>query len=270
MKKITEIILMCFFVLCFMYPNHANAATTELEADKNYRADLDGDGVEETIKFKSKMTDTKNTLTIYVNGKKKYTHSDPYAWVGQVCITDLEKEDQTQEIYFEFVSDSGCFERCKFLRYEKGKLKVIASQSYDEDYFSGRVYLSVNQRGDGSVIMNADTPFYGEGGLGCYYVDFDCEIEDKKIVKSEQSIFEVSSNWASQPYTLKKKTSFMKECGGKAKAFTLKKGEQVYLTRVSGEKSNNTMYAEFKTSSGKKGWIKITDTMFYKEAYLWG
>ncbi|BBF42582.1 hypothetical protein lbkm_1266 [Lachnospiraceae bacterium KM106-2] len=275
MKKVfcTVMIAACMIFL-FTYTKVDAAKITTLAENGTCKVDLDNDGKKEVIMFKSKNVDMsdggiKGTVTLYINGKKMYSYTGKYCWLGRVFCADFNKKDRYKEIGIEMYTDSDCLENMKLLHYQNKKLKTVASVKAGTHGFAGRMTVADNQKGDGIVLIQADTPFF-QNSLGCYFIDMKYQIKSGTLVKVKQNTYPASNVWKSSKYTLTKKITFKKTRTGKVKAFTLKKGTKVYLNRVFCKKDGDTMYIQVKTKAGKYGWMKITNAKFYKEAYGWG
>ncbi|BBF42581.1 hypothetical protein lbkm_1265 [Lachnospiraceae bacterium KM106-2] len=270
MKKKLLMLTLAACLLFLMPTTKADAASvTELKEGQNYKIDLNGDGRKETFKYTTLETSSKSILKLYINGKHVYSHSESYGWPGKVCLADFNKKDKYKEICFEFNSDSDCLEIMKILRYQNKKLKAVASRRTSNSEFSGRVTIANAQKGDGTVTVRIDTPYY-ETSLGCYFVDIQYQIKKGTLVKTSPTIYPVSSNWKKSPYTLSKQVTFTTTRTGTKKAFTLAKGQVVYLNKVSCKKEGTTISIQVRTRSGKLGWLKLKNFNFYKEAYAWG
>lgn len=273
--------LVCAFFI--VLPCKANAAskTKELKENTNYQIDLDGDKKKETFKYTvTKGKNDKLLVNFYVNNKKKYSISKKYCYAARCYLTDFKKKDNYKDIFVEITSDSACFEVMKIVEYKKKTLKEICTvnSQYTEDsskssFLSGRRELAPTQKGDGTVTITADTPFYKDG-FGCYYVDMKYKIKNKTLKKCKQSTYPVSKCWKKSPYTLTKKVTFTTTRTGTKKAFVAKKGKKVYFKKMYYNTSNGTMYVKMATKSGKTGWVKITGKSFFKEVlkykYAWG
>lgn len=255
---------------CMLFPGKAMAANKSLKAGKVYQIDLDGDSINEKIKYTYKAGEEKSKITVYVNGKKQFTANASYSRLTEIYITDFDKSDSKKDLYIGFAGDSDCLTFSKILQYENNKLAVVSSRKANNDtLFCGRRSLADTQKGDGTVTFCADTPFFASG-LYCYYVNMDYRIEHGTLVKCKQNLYEAADFWKTQPYTLNKNITFTTKRDGKKTAFKAKKGDQIFLNAIYCKSEKKPVYVQMKTKSGKIGWYKVTDEKFFDEEYAWG
>lgn len=274
-KKLIQMVM--FLLLITMIPMNIKAATKEMEKNKTYYVDLNKDGKKEKLKYNvEKINNQYEKISFYVNGIKQYSslYAAEYNWPGEVYYTDFNKKDKYMDIYFTINTDSDGLIYSKILRFQNKTLKTVAVNKYNSNVFLGRVYLSPEQKGNNTVTLKADSPFYQQS-LGCYYVDMKYQIKNKKLVRKKQTTYEVSKSWKKSPYVLTKTLRFTTNRTGKKKAFTARKGTRLYLNKVYTTGPNSQIYIQMRTSKGKTGWIKVPTEEFYKAPnseyeYQWG
>lgn len=256
--------------LCMVSPAKAEAASVKhLKEGKTYSLDLNQDGKNEKVKYTTKEKgDHKVAVALYINGKKVYAKTEA-SLSAFLYYTDFNSKDHYKDLYLQCESESDCFDSSKIFHYKSGKLKTICTKKTNSKDFSGRRELSTKQKGDGTVTITADTPFY-YGMIGCYYVEMNYKIKNSTLKKVTESYYSVSPNWKNQSYTLTKKIKFTKTRGGNSTAFTASAGTKVYLSKLYCKKEGSAIYIQMRTKSGKKGWLKVPKSKFYKEEYAWG
>lgn len=261
-----------------------------LEPNRDYRLDLDGDGICETVRW-NPAGDTQDWATaqieLFINGQKQ--SCIPENLQGNVTLSalDLQKEDKELELHLDMAQDSDTLSSFSFYRYRNGKLEQIADLAGKACGGNGNLYRENGFRADGNGILavGADTPLSGTSQqFGCYNVDLlfsykngkmeeiPQDIYDKKDYGPVTSAFRHDNEW--QYYVVSTEFTPMTEMDGNTPAFQARPGETVcpVAWALKGGKS----YVLVMNEAGACGWVKELpwdmdpDTAYYVAVPAWG
>lgn len=265
--KYLRIMAIGLVVLLEMFFYQAKIADAkELEANRTYSIDLDGDGKKENVMWKSTNInfDMRNDqVKIFVNGKKKRVVSGYYH--GRVTLEDINKRDRYKELIVHFYGDNDRVENAYAFRYEKTGFHQIFSTGFN--FYIG------HQKGDGKVYCTQE--YYDsnlqQGGIIVKY-----KIKSDKLVPLKNKTISLESYSAKRKYTASKNLSVQKSIKNSRTKFKIKKGEVFYITKFRLNVNLNEVFdgdgKKFsffyvKTKSGKKGWVKNQYNDFFYENY---
>lgn len=172
-----------------------NDSGVNLEMDRDYYLDLDGDGTCETVRW-NPINDTNDwlntTMELIVNGQVQTCV--PKEAMGSIKLTalDLQKEDREIELHLDVSQDSDSLSTFSFYRYQNGKLELIGDLAGKVCSGFGTLYRENGLRaeGDGVLAVTTDTPFQGSLQFGCYYVDLLFSYKDGRFNEILQDVYE--------------------------------------------------------------------------------
>ncbi len=260
-----------------------------LEPDREYKLDLDGDGVCETVSWTAVTSQdwAYTQMELSVNGQKQTCIPDDLYGYIKLSALDLEKEDGEIELHLNVTEDSDALGSFSFYRYQNGQLEQIADLSGKILNGHGSLFREGGFRadGDGSLAVLADTPFNGTTQqFGCYYVDLLFSYKNGKIEELPQDIypkkdyemvtssFNHDNEW--NYYVVSTEFTAMTEIDGNTPAFQAKPGETV--CPVAWSIRGDTSYVLVMNEAGDCGWIKELpwdaqpETAYYKFVPAWG
>lgn len=218
-----------------------------------YYYDLDKDGKKERILCLIGNGEYGYTLDLYINNKLKKSYSE-LADIPCVSIYDINKNDNSLDIYIELIEDSMYFD-FDILKYNKGSIK-----SYE---FDGRISSFDSNKG----IMNVSQSYptsenYFARCIGAYGVIVPYKVNKTSIKRQVQNTYPTSSYIKKRKYIASKNLTAYKTTTGKTKAFTIKKGYKFNIVAL--YKKGSSTYIKVKNSSGKYGYVKTQSTMIVK------
>lgn len=274
--------IVVYLSLCLLLafiPAKVNAAKSTqiegmvtLEVDKTYNYDLNGDGKEDKIYYKStyqSKTD-KTTFNLYVNDQLCLTRKDDFdnGHVLQIC--DLNSKDNYLDFYLYAVEPSDGIGDPTFFQFDG---KVIVNQiDFKPDNLSKPLSFyrfSIDTvKGDKTFTILADTPIYTPS-VGCYFCYITYKLENNSITMVPQKTYSLPEYTMEYKYKAKKNFSTYKTAGSKEVSFKIKKGEVVTIDRLYVTKSG-TPYVRIVNKKGKKSWIKATQENLFYETPGWG
>lgn len=272
----------------------------EYEADKEFKLDLDKDGLDESIVLELEKSAGSSSeefedydAFLKINGKRLVRLGKASA--GKIFVTDIDANDNYLELFtgiseYEIYQDIQCF------HYKDSKLQEIY---FSDDRDSINILNILETKSDGIISFEGEGMFsvYPEEGnaqsrdLGQYLTEAKYILKDGFLVYIGSPRYEkTSKSWQREsPYYLTvDKLELFDEARGK-KIGTLNKGDVFYLHGV--KKYNRNYNGSYGTyvyeegwaeiqvdGSGKKGWIKVPEGEFYKidleseysGAYHWG
>ena len=252
----------------------ANPVKVVLKNAKTYKYDLDKDGKKEKIKYtvsKKEVAGTyesRYTAQVTVNGKSIYKKSlMGYATRFKVFITDVDSKDKQMEILivegdmdasYMWTSD---MENIYYYQYSKGKavrkqnlVTLFKKQFKKIDSIHGikkKVYFDGNGKGELSVklCLNAKPNF------DFLHVKAKLNLVKGKFVVTQANTFSLlDKRDGSDRFRPKKNITVYKKPGKTDKAYTVKKGQKIYLLKLYRMKSGK-IYLHIKDAAGRKGYI---------------
>lgn len=241
-----------------------SSTVTQLNNQETYYYDLNGDGESDRIYCSvTRSASGYATYRIYINGEM-IGYKDNIDEGADIYIADFDTKDKYKEIgVAEGIMEHG-YDCTTFYRYKKGKLKKYFRVK--EAKMLWRYSIAEEQPGNGRVVLLSDTPVKANN-LGQYYVKVTYKVSNGKLKKVAGNTYTVRTDHL--PYKLTKRIKIRKSrTNGKTK-YTLKKGTTFYLKKVYVSK-NKIKYIYIKTSTGKKGWVKLPKGEFLEMKYGWG
>ncbi len=263
-------------LLCL--PAKASAAETKiegiiyLEADKTYYYDLNGDGKEDKIYYKSTYqgkTDT-STLELFINDQLCLTRKDNFdnGHILQIC--DLDSKDNYLDFYLYVIEPSDGVGNPTFFQYDgKSILNQINFKPNELSKHLSFYRFSIDTvKGDKTFTILADTPIYS-ASIGCYLCYITYKLENNKITMVASKTYSFSEYSTEYKYKSKKSFSAYKTAGSKVIQFKVKKGDVVTFDKLHVTNSG-TAYVRIVNKKGKKAWINANQEELFYELPLWG
>lgn len=262
----------------------------QLEQDRTYEYDLDGDGTCETICWKALPENESLPFPqpeLYINGVLQTAISPELCGSIQFSLLDLKKGDRELELHLSLHGDSDSLNSLSFYRYHDGRLEQIGELVGNVCGGKGVLYRygSLNASGDGLLTICADTPFGGSSQtFGCFYVDLVYSYDNgtlKEVVKdlySKRDYNFVTSAFAHDSefsyYVVASGFTAFTEAGGTTTAFKAMPGQTV--CPVAWTLKGDKIYALVMNESGDCGWVEDfswdteLDSSYYLEVPVWG
>lgn len=279
MKKALKALVCSLFVLGFILI----AGSYALKADEGTLvADLNNDGVEEKITYKTsfKMKDDQlqsYKLAIYINDKKAYSEKkvieeasvdeageviyDDLEWLGSITwqIVDINPSDNYKElIACYYASEDNVVLAYKAFRLKKGKLKLIGTEYTSSSYS----YIPTKQSNNKylTVCVDVFTPAFGT-----IWIYHDVKITKDSFVDKylKSGVYKVAPNFtedgSSATFTAATNIKVMADTALTKFNGEIKAGEKFTLKKVKFINSDeyDSFLAYVKTKSGLKGWIYV-------------
>jgi hypothetical protein len=243
---------------------------TNLEKEKAYYYDLDGDGKADKIMYQYTGNDNDYNVSwkLYINDKlciSKKTNG----FCCNVQICDLDTSDSYLDLFITTRGDSDGILYSSFARYkdeavsEITGLKQLAPKGFD--FYRYGLY-KVN--GDGTFVISADTPVYSDA-IGCYICDITFQLKDNTLSLVPDKAYALNQVSKNYKYKVKKSFSVYKDAGSKQVLFQVKKGEKVTFDQFTVGKSGK-VYFNLKNSKGKTGWIPSKSKDLFSNCQYWG
>lgn len=246
-----------------------------LEEGNEYQQDLDGDGIAETIRYQIREDEYYRSPEIYINGSLLFSDQDFYGFSPKVYLTDIDKADHYREIFVYATVDSDSTQAVGFLRYQNNTLKVMNNLSGQTilggagSYFRDQL---IEMKGDGTIVINIDTPVY-TNMFGCYYVPISFQLEGDTLVEIPQDYY----TWSDERpgYVVNSSFTAMTEPGGSEAAFTASPGELVKFDGFC--ILNGQFHGRVTNSAGVSGWLPEIEALspgeegaYFEEVMVWG
>lgn len=265
-KKVRNILFVSFILMvaCMIQSQEAHAENVGKYklSDTNNKYDVTGDGVPDKVEFK-KLDQESDDLQFYrefkviINGKT-VLHNHSYFFDHKSFFI------QTKGHRYFFISLLGedCSEPGIIYEYVNGKLKKrvdlekIAKKVfyiYSVDFTSIKEHsIKVKLEGQANMLAHAKTTFdFNVGAKGKLSLA-------KKVTKISYSKERFRSGktkyYKSNYLVAAKKIQVYRSATGTKKAFYIKKGTKLKITKVSVKGKTARFYCV--TRSGKKGWVK--------------
>ncbi|MFA9466297.1 MAG: hypothetical protein ACERKN_18675 [Velocimicrobium sp.] len=273
------VILSMIAISLFMVSKTCFAAQSEkqldgiktLEQDKVHKYDLNGDGKEEKIQYKTSVNDEKYTVSIqlYINDKLYMSRKDPgFHYTLQLC--DLDNSDNYLDLYGYATTDNACISYSFFARYDENNQYNAIEFSLQNvaKHFETNRYSLETLDGDGTFYFMIDTPIYSKA-IGCYYCYVPFQLKNNKI--SPVAVKTYAFNKSSKKYKFKaaKKFSVYNKVSSKKVVYVVKKGEILSFNKLYVTKSGKA-YFRIVNSKGKTGWMKSNQENLFVEHPTWG
>lgn len=238
-----------------------------------------------------------NILTVYVNGKSVYetqAETDRFAAVGQMYVTSIDNSDKVRDIFIAMTGNVyvDTYSLLEYCRFENGKmekkqdLKKYLDQTLPKDicgiqkkeylYYHSMYDLdkSVWTNGNKELMVTIDLPSvfdrnYPDEWLcfGEFHADFALKLKNGKLVKRDKAphgSIHAYFRTNTEDAIVDKAAVFYTSINGAKKAFTVKKGQTVYLSEykyvngvlyLKGESQKKNSWG-IEAPSGNTGWIE--------------
>lgn len=277
MKKMKKLLFLCFAMMaaCMLKNTEAQAEKvgkyemSDTSSCSNY--DVTGDGVPDTVNFEKLDADENDmyqAFKVIVNGNTVlYEYNQRFYDIIPVFM-------QTKDHGYFFISltsenDDGTK---KIYKYEDGCLKEVADL---DDYVMKLYYhssatvssvksntITLKVVGQTNMLAYTDMSFV-------YKVGKNGKLSLKnKVVKLSYTNFRYSEKkggYKSKYLVAKKKIQVYRNATGAQKAFSIKKGTKLKITKVCVKGKKPRYYCV--TKSGKKGWVKSKFGLFKDTPY---
>lgn len=245
LKKVYFAIVMvglCAMALHFTSVNTAAKETKmqNLENNKTYYVDLDGDGKKETIRYYEVFGTQRDFVRFYlfINGKQCiYEYDEETIFSPSVQIADLNSKTKGKEVVFAKRGDSDSNIQTIVYQYSNGNLKKYFSFKDQKELV--RSELLCKQPGNGKVRIVTDTPYYNSH-FGCYHMQINYKIVKGQLKKIAQKTYTTGTYYEENGkikktpiyYYATKKLSVKKSMKSKKTKFTIKKGQRFYVEKI--------------------------------------
>ena len=276
MKKVRNLLVLCFVMMaaCMLHSEDAKAEKvgkyemSDTSSCSNY--DVTGDGMPDTVNFEKldKLDgDAYQAFKVVING-------DCVLYGYNECFFNLEpvfiQTEGHQYFYIALIGFNDVGTK-RLYEYVDGQLKLRA----DLDKYMGKLYYnssatvssvkanSITLKVAGQTNMLASTNMsitYKVGATGKLSLS-------SKVAKVSYSKlrFNGKRTYRSDYLVAKKKIQAYRSATGTKKAFRIKKGTKLKITKVSVQGKTPRYYCV--TKSGKKGWVKSKNNLFKDLAY---
>lgn len=272
MKKVRNLLVLCFVVMaaCMLHSEEAKAEKvgqyqmSDTSSCSNY--DVTGDGVPDTVNFEKldKLDgDTYQAFKVIINGQcVLYGYNEYFYNLEPVFI----QTEGHQYFYIVLTRDNDDGTK-RLYEYVDGQLKERA----DLDKYVGKLYyhssatvssvkansITLKVVGQSNMLSNTNMSFtYKVGPTGKLSLA-------KKVIKVSYTKLRFNGrgkSYRSNYLVAKKKIQAYRSATGTKKAFRIKKGTKLKITKVSVQGKTPRYYCI--TKSGKKGWVKSKLNLF--------
>lgn len=273
MKKLRNLVIACMAIMvaCMLQNNDVKATEVgkyELsDTGVNTDYDVTGDGVEDTIKIKKLNYNGSYYcgLDVIINGDVALNvESVDYVYLESVFI-------QTKEHRYILIStyhDNDYLTLSRIYEYVDGKLK----ERVNFDKVAGKIFyqyspnvcavkdasIRIKFAGQSNMLAKTSTVFqYNVGSTGTLSLD---NTISKVLYSKARMNQNTGKSYSSKYLVAAKKLQAYRSSIGKKKAFTVKKGTKLKITKVSISGKTPRYYCV--TSSGKKGWVISKQNVF--------
>ena len=272
MKKLKNLVFVCLALMaaCTIQCNDAKAAKTGTyqlsDTSTNTNYDVTGDGVSDTVEFKklnyNQNIDAYDGFKVVINNKTALHVKDVYFYDLETVFV------QTKEHGYFLISvchDNGDGPR-KIYEYVDGKLKerVDFADTAGKAYYHYSAMVSSVKSNSFKVNLVGQTEM-----LAYTKMSFNFKVGQtgklslaNKTVKVSYSNGRMNSekSYKSKYLVAKKNIQVYRSATGTKKAFSIKKGTKLKITKVSVKGKTPRYYCI--TKSGKKGWVKSKIELF--------
>lgn len=221
------------------------------------QADVDGDGVSNTITAYCTAGENAYTKNVYVkvDGKQalKLDVSQEGIYGFNIVLAESDSNHQCMQIYGQ--GDNDCINMNRIYKYDSATKTFQEMLNLKEG--EGRYSAGITKVTSTGIIVgnSVQPPEIGWTGWNLEYVWQDGKL---KLASNEGTI----TNTVMKTFRTDRKLTFYKTAGGKKVAFTLKKGKKVKAKKVKMTKIK--MYVQFQYGK-KKGWLRVNRE--YDEVY---
>lgn len=221
------------------------------------QADVDGDGVPNTITAYCTAGENVYTKNIYVkvDGKQalKLDVSQEGIYGFNIVLAKSDSNPQCMQIYGQ--GDNDCINVNRIYKYDSATKTFQEMLNLKEG--EGRYSAGITKVTSTGIIVgnSVQPPEIGWTGWNLEYVWQDGKL---KLASNEGTI----THTVMKTFRTDRKLTFYKTAGGKKVAFTLKKGKKVRAKKVKMTKTK--MYVQFQYGK-KKGWLRVNRE--YDEVY---
>jgi hypothetical protein len=244
---------------------------TPLDIEKEYLYDLNGDGINETIKYTEKgesFNDHYKIFVLTINGKEVSWMEGLYT---TVAIMDLDKNDSFIELQIQCSSESACLNDYQIAQYNK-KYNILLNYNnikfLDNNIKFVRGGNVSNLKGNGNFTITIDTPIYNNN-LGCYYCKVPFLLSNGSIKNTLTKEYELEK-LSSFTYTLAKNVMLYKKPNTTEKLTQLSKGTTLTPIALVFYGKNTTNYFKVKVSDGTIGYLPLSLNDIFEELPAWG
>lgn len=279
MKKVRKLLFMCLVMMAACMLQNKEAKATDVgkyemsDTSSCSLYDVTGDGVPDTVNFEKldKIDDNSmyQAFKVIINGNTVlYGYNEHFYSIEPTFI-------QTKDYGYFLISlisdnDDGTMQ---IYKYEDNQLKEVADLSNYTNkmfYHSSAVVSSVKSNsitlkvtGQTNMLSRTDIPFtYKVGKSG----KLSLKSKVAKVSYTNYRYSEAKGNGYKSKYLVAaKKIKVYKKATGTKKAFIIKKGTKLKITKVSVQAKTPRFYCV--TKSGKKGWIKSKYNLFKDMPY---
>lgn len=244
----------------------SNDANVLLNPDKTYQYDVTEDGVEDQVQVKivnNKDRDDSATIKIFVNEQIAFEQKRPAGPYWNVSLIRLENGKVFFDIYSVILSDDDCMHQ--LYTCQDGKLKSVYDfQKYYNRYADYYLVNVVSVSGN-TIKTSVMAQFFTTG-----------RITFAMTLRYEDGEFRTTSDSfalkGDRKWTVNRKIKVYRTSGSKRRAYTLRKGNVVKLSKV--VYKDHKVYFKVRNSRGKNGYIaaarKYSYTHYFKEAQYAG
>ncbi len=236
-----------------------------------YRYDLNGDGIEETIKYQVTENEEQHTATLklYIDKKLCLTKKDD-GLSFHMYLLDLNKSDNSLDLFIQTSMESDCIKNAFFVQYDGNKIThniAFKAENMAKNFDIFR-YSIVKTDGAGRFTLLLDTPVYSNAA-GCYFCYASFQVQDNKISMIPASTFTLEKHSKEYQYKAVKVFTVYSEAGTKKIAYKVKKGEKVTIDKLYIAKTGK-VYFRVNNKMGMKGWIVSDQENLFAELPAWG
>lgn len=267
--------------------SHTNIKSSKvLQPNKTYYYDLNGDGKDESIYFTQTDKNEDNVqIELYVNNKKVLSKTEEINAI--VKLSNLNQKDKYIEFEIAFQGEDAMITFLGFYRYKNSKLTKMFTTNGQKSYNGLNLYRydGVRTGKNGTFYIKSDTPF-SISAMGCYYCYMPFKIKGDKITAKKVKNYETFSPFVSasgrtkamQFKANKELKAYTKASTSSKKAFTIKKGEKLTITKihpVSFKEDKKSAFVYVKKGT-KKGWIYLKNANYdygnpvFEQTPAWG
>lgn len=282
LKKVGNLLFICLVLVTagILFQNQDAQAATKIGSYKvsdskpTKKYDVTGDGKADKIEIK-KLNKTKSGVFNYYHGYKILVN-------GKTVLNNTTADYFCLDVFFiktkkynyfkitEWYEDKVSATTDIIYKYSGKRLKKCVDLRNMEKKYEGWVFkYNISSVKSDSIKIKTD----GQTGmLGSTNSSFELKVGKNGKLTLAKKVTGISCKiWSNDHYitpkylTTTKKIQVYKNEGTTKKAFSIKKGSKVKITKVSIRKKKPTYYCV--TKSGKKGWIKSGFQLFENLAY---
>ncbi len=282
-------LLLALMGVCFFPSQNAEAKklmkkAKELQPNKTYRYDIDGDKKKETIRVVIKSNDTKYKTQgiMYVNNKKYYHFRSTGLW-STFVVTDFYAKKKGMNVFVYATSDSDVMDKVEVLKCGAKKAKAIARMKLGR-YDMLKVYRMSGKitqcEEEGAFYLYPDSPF-GLTYFGSNYVKVKFKIQGNKVELVKQKTYKNTYRFN---YVLKRSMKIYASPDFNSEVTVLPSGTSLSVTHICPIRFDEMdgyveqySFVKIKTSSGQVGWAydqPLTENEdynpYFQEIPAWG